>query len=129
MRWSVDGRPRQRTFSTKRLAELFRSELQVAARAAVPFSPQTGLPVQQTRRSDDGATWYSLACEFADHKWPRVSPRHRKGLAEALTALTMALFDERPRPASTAPAEDAVHLVVQHAGASRARARRGGRRC
>jgi integrase len=96
VRWSVNGLTHQRTFSTKGLAEMFRSELRVAARAAVPFSLETGMPVDQMR-SAESVSWYSLACEFIDHKWSRVSPRHRKGLAEALTALTLALFDETPR--------------------------------
>jgi integrase len=107
VRWSVNGRPHQRTFSTKRLAEHFRSELQIAARAAVPFSLETGMPAEQSRTTT-GVTWYSLACEFIDHKWPRVSPRHRKGLAEALTALTMALFDEKPRASSVGELKKAL---------------------
>lgn len=97
VRWSVNGKPHQRTFSTKKLAEVFRSELRVAARAAVPFSPETGMPFLQAKPAES-TTWYSLACDFVDHKWSRVSPRHRKGLAEALTALTLALLDDqRPR--------------------------------
>lgn len=57
------------------------------------------MPVEQTQPAED-ISWYSHACEFIDHKWPRVSPRHRKGLAEALTDLTLALLDEAPRPVS-----------------------------
>ena len=96
VRWSVNGRPHQRTFSTKRLAEHFRSELQIAAREAARFSAESGLPVEQTTSAEE-TTWLALACEFVDHKWLVVSPRHRKGLAEALTALTLALLDERPK--------------------------------
>lgn len=99
VRWSVNGKPHQRTFSTKKLAEHFRSELQIAARAAAPFSAETGLPLEQTP-SAAKTTWLAFACEFVDHKWPRVSPRHRKGLAEALTALTLALLDEQPKGVS-----------------------------
>lgn len=59
VRWSVNGEPQQRTFSTKRLAEAFRSELQVAARAALPFSPETGMPVEEAR-PEMGITWTQL---------------------------------------------------------------------
>lgn len=99
VRWSVNGKPHQRTFSTKRLAEHFRSELQIAARAAAPFSAETGLPLEQTTSAEE-TTWLALAYEFVDHTWPRVSPRHRKGVAEALTALTLALLNEQPRAIS-----------------------------
>jgi hypothetical protein len=92
VRWVVDGAAHQRTFSALKLAEVFRSELQLAARSGSTFSRDTGLPVAPGGALA-GVTWYGHALEFIDHKWPQASPRHRKGLAEALTGLTMALVD------------------------------------
>jgi integrase len=94
--WSVNGKMHQRTFSARKLADVFRSELQVAARSGVTFSLETGLPQERSAGERTRISWYTHACEFTDHKWPQASPRHRKGLAEALTDLTLALVDQPP---------------------------------
>ena len=98
VKWRVAGKKPQRTFSTVKLAEAFRTELLVAARDGVPFDILTGLPVTMRERKVS-RTWYEHAMAFAAEKWPHISPRHRKGIAETLTHLTTVLVmttDRRP---------------------------------
>lgn len=91
VRWLVDGTKFPKTFDTKKLAESFRSKLISAAREGEGFDTESGLPLsmaaEATKRS-----WFDHACAFVDMKWPRASGRHRKSIAEALTAITFALF-------------------------------------
>ena len=93
VRWRVNGERQQKTFSTLKLADAFRSELLSAARAGESFSERTGLPHSLATASQE-VTWYQHACDFVDHKWPHASARHRKGIAEALTNVTLALLPE-----------------------------------
>lgn len=93
-------------------------------------------------RSAGATSWYELACAFVDLKWSQASPRHRKSIAEALVAITVALSraDARapepaalrsalmrwsfnaaartftPAPAATPPAEhaDAFRWISRH---------------
>lgn len=89
VRWLVAGRGHQRTFATRKLADAFRSSLAVAARDGSAFDLDSGLPTALGTHAR--TTWYEHACAFVDLKWDRVSARHRKGTAEALTTLTCAL--------------------------------------
>lgn len=45
-------------------------------------------------------TWYAFALKYLSMKCPHAPPNTRNGINEALTALTMALLDERPGRAS-----------------------------
>ena len=90
VKWGVAGKRQQRTFSTLKLAESFRSDLLVAARDGIPFDLATGLPTTMQRRRAD-ITWFEHAKAFVAEKWPHISPRHRMGIAEALTTVTVAL--------------------------------------
>ena len=90
VKWRVAGKKQQRTFTTLRLAESFRSDLLVAAREGVLFDVATGLPTTMRHTRTHG-TWFEHAKAFVAEKWPHVSPRHRKGIAETMTNLTMAL--------------------------------------
>ncbi|HET7388182.1 MAG TPA: tyrosine-type recombinase/integrase [Nocardioidaceae bacterium] len=96
-RWRVHGRDFQKTYGTRKLADSFRSELQIAANSGEAFSTESGLP--RSMGTTTSKTWYQHACEFVDHKWPHASARHRKGIAEALTIVTAALVTD----ASSAP--------------------------
>ena len=101
VRWSVEGHEYQKTFGTMKLADSFRSELQIASRSGEIFSQANGLP-RSMGSSSTTKTWYQHACDFIDHKWPHVSARHRKSLAEGLTTVTVALVaddDGAPDPA------------------------------
>lgn len=100
VRWAVGGKRHQRTFSTHKPAEGFRAELLVAARDGVPFAVSEGLP-RTLRAPQQTRTWLDHAMEYVSIKWPGASPRHRRGIAEALTDITMALLPEEKAPVST----------------------------
>jgi integrase len=39
-------------------------------------------------------SWYDFACQYVDMKWPAISPKHRKGIAEVLATATIAQLTE-----------------------------------
>jgi hypothetical protein len=43
-------------------------------------------------RASKDMSWYAFACAYADLKWPRVAATTRRTHAEALTAVTTAMF-------------------------------------
>src|SRR4051794_32769543 len=95
VRWHVAGNSSQRTFTTSKLADAFRAQLLVAAQDGQQFDVGSGLP--RTMLTTHGlSTWLELAMEYARMKWSTSSPRHRKGTAEALVTLTMALTHPTP---------------------------------
>jgi integrase len=102
VRWRVLGKRHQRTFTTAKLADAFRSELTIAARDGRRFDPGTGLPTTLAKDQQE-CTWYEHAMEFMQTKWPHAAPRHRKGLAEALATVTLALTRSTGDPP---PADD-----------------------
>jgi integrase len=100
VKWGVAGEKAQRTFATQKLAEGFRTELLVAARDGALFDVASHLPVSMRKRQTS-RSWYEHAKEFVEEKWPHVSPRHRKGIAETMTNVTTVLVstdDAAPNP-------------------------------
>lgn len=87
VRWTVAKKQWGETFSTRTLAESFRSDLVAAARKGEAFYIETGLPVSMSRAERE-LSWYELACAFVDMQWPRVAATTRRTHAEALTAVT-----------------------------------------
>ena len=94
VRWGVDGSARKSRYATKAMAESFRAELVTAVRRGDPFDVQTGRPVAMLRREAVTTTWFDFACMYVEMKWPAISPKHRKGIAEALATVTLALLTE-----------------------------------
>jgi len=90
VRWVASGHRWQRTFSTAKLADGFRTDLLVATREGVAFRVDTGLPVTM-QPSHAARTWLDHSMEYVRVKWTAASPRHRKGIAEALTDVTLAV--------------------------------------
>ncbi|RLV01342.1 site-specific integrase [Streptomyces griseocarneus] len=90
LRWRVGNTTHQQPFSTKNLADGRRSKLMAAARDGEQFDTETGLPASELRELSS-PTWYAHACAYALMKWPKASAKHRAGIAEALTNVTMAL--------------------------------------
>lgn len=72
-------------------AESFRAELLTASRRGEAFDIDTGRPVSMGR-ADRAMSWYEFACAYVDMKWPHVAATTRRTHAEALTAVTTALF-------------------------------------
>jgi integrase len=98
VRWRVAGRRWKATFKTAALADSFRSGLLSAARRGEAFDTSTGRPVSMLRASKD-MSWYAFACTYADLKLPQVAATTRRTHAEALTAVTTAMFTStRGRP-------------------------------
>lgn len=99
VRWAVDGRPRKQRFATRALAEAFRAELVTAQRQGAAFDTNTGLPVTKLRGESERVSFYEFACQYVDMKWPTISPKHRKGIAEVLTTATIAQLTAGVTPA------------------------------
>ncbi|MCW2772831.1 MAG: phage integrase family protein [Nocardioides sp.] len=106
VKWRVAGKRSQRTFGTLKLAEAFRADLMIAARGGVPFRLDTGLPASLDA-PEPARTWLEHAMEYCAVKWPGASARHRRGIAEALTDVTVAIMPEsgsRPADVELRPA-------------------------
>jgi integrase len=91
VRWAVDGREHCKSFAGKALADAFLGTLKDAARDGKPFDPATGLPARPRRPAAAPATWYQHARAYAQMKWPDLAAKSRRGTAEALTTITVAL--------------------------------------
>ncbi|HET7477753.1 MAG TPA: tyrosine-type recombinase/integrase [Dermatophilaceae bacterium] len=107
VRWRVGANAHSRTLSTRKLAEAFHASLITASRGGEPFNWQTGMPRSQEERAAPH-TWLAVATAFMDMKWPHASPRHRKGLAEALTQASLLLT----RPGGDPPAPDELRRAL-----------------
>ncbi len=94
-RWAVAGTRFARTFGTRKLAESFHSSLVTATRKGEAFGRSDGLPLS-LRREVSPITWFEFAQSYTREKWPHASAKHRKGIAEALTGITVALVADTP---------------------------------
>jgi integrase len=93
VRWAVDGHEHCKSFAAKALADAFLGTLKDAARDGKPFDPATGLPARPRRAAAATATWYEHGRAYAQMKWPDLAAKSRRGTAEALTTITVALTD------------------------------------
>jgi integrase len=90
VRWSVAGREHHRSLRTRALADGFQQQLKDAARAGRPFDPATGRPIQ-AGPVPATVSWYAHARGYTAARWPQLAPKSRRSVAEALTAVTVAL--------------------------------------
>jgi integrase len=98
VRWAVAGKRFKKAFSTKALADSFRSDLVSSQRKGEAFTIEAGLPVSMTRRENE-MSWFEFACLYVDRKWPSLAGNSRRNTAQALTTATLALLTtERGRP-------------------------------
>ncbi|ANZ18642.1 tyrosine-type recombinase/integrase [Streptomyces noursei] len=102
VRWELDGKEWRAPFSTKALADAFRSELVSATRRGEAFSLTTGRPVSH-KSGATAVNWYNFAIQFADAQWQRTGGNNRKTTAKALMATTIALL--RTPPTAFRPVE------------------------
>ena len=107
VRWQVQGRRFQQTYTTRKLADGFRTKLHVAAQAGQGFVIDNGLPLSMQEPARQ-RTWLEHAMAYVDTKWPHASARHRKGIAEALTDVTIATISDL----SGAPPVDRMRHVL-----------------
>src|SRR4051794_10376816 len=70
VRWIVAGHEWHDSFPHRRQADGFRSELVSAIRRGEPFDLATGRPGSSAPEVA-AVTWFELACDYVDMKWPR----------------------------------------------------------
>jgi hypothetical protein len=89
----VEGRkpPLQGAVQDTGTGRQFRSDLITATKKGEAFDLASGRPVSVLRTNNE-TDWFSFAAEYAEIKWRASSPEHRRGIAEALTNITMALL-------------------------------------
>jgi len=92
VRWAVDGQRHGKSFSTRALADRWRSDLVQAAGRGEPFDRRTGLPV--SKRSALAVTWFEHACRYVDMKWPKAAGKTRMSMADALATVTPVLVTD-----------------------------------
>ncbi|MFJ6523990.1 tyrosine-type recombinase/integrase [Streptomyces longwoodensis] len=109
VRWTVAGNVFSEQFRTKGLADHYRSKLLQAAHAGEEFATGTGLPDSMVEKAAS-MTWYAFALKYLAMKWPHAAPNTRNGINESLTAVTMALLDERPGQ----PPEDLIRRALRN---------------
>jgi hypothetical protein len=137
VRWWVAGRPtpNTHTFVTKKAAEARRAEIFATVKKGEAFDVATGLPMREALAQRAIAppppaprTWLEVARAFTDAKWEeRQAPGSRRSIAEALGAVTVALFDA-PVPAQLAElVREALSGWTFNTGARTVDTRRGRR--
>src|SRR5690606_23937112 len=53
-------------------------------------------------RTTETMSWFDFACAYVDMKWPDASPKHRRGIAQSLTPVTVAMTTtDKGMPART----------------------------
>ncbi|WP_405934392.1 tyrosine-type recombinase/integrase [Streptomyces longwoodensis] len=109
VRWTVAGNVFSEQFRTKGLADHYRSKVLQAAHAGEEFDTETGLPDSMVEKAAS-MTWYAFALKYLAMKWPHAAPNTRNGINESLTAVTMALLDERPGQ----PSEDLIRRALRN---------------
>ncbi|WP_062642078.1 tyrosine-type recombinase/integrase [Streptomyces maremycinicus] len=111
VRWIVAGNVFSDQFRTKGLADHYRSKLLRAAHAGEEFDTVTGLPDSMIEKAAS-TSWYAFALKYLAMKWPHTAPNTRSGINESLTAVTMALLDDRPGR----PPEELIRKTLRNWG-------------
>lgn len=91
VRWFVADNPWSETYSTRPLADSFRSTLIAAQKAGEAFRIADGLPVSVGRTTVQ-MSWFVAAQTYVDAKWPRAAAKSRAGNADTMATVTMALL-------------------------------------
>ncbi|WP_174546395.1 tyrosine-type recombinase/integrase [Nocardiopsis dassonvillei] len=94
VRWTVAGREFSKWFITEALADNERSKLMQAAKKGESFCTETGQP-ESIARELKAVTFFDLACEYTDLKWPKAAAKTRQGTSEAFAVLVPALVKTR----------------------------------
>ncbi|MEU5480694.1 tyrosine-type recombinase/integrase [Streptomyces mirabilis] len=109
VRWIVAGNVFSEQFRTKGLADHYRSKLLQAAHGGEGFDTVSGLPDSMVERAAS-MSWYVFALRYLEMKWPHAAPNTRSGINESLTAVTMALLDDRPGQ----PSEELIRKTLRN---------------
>ncbi len=98
VRWAVAGQRFERAFTTKALADSWRSKLIHHANIGSPFDEATGLP-EPLLREQNRTTWYQHARIYIETKWPVLAAKSRRSTVDALATVTPVLIaSERGAP-------------------------------
>lgn len=109
IRWAVARLPRppfSKYFATYNLAQGFLDDLSRASRKGEAFDIETGLPMSILREeldkkaADNTVTLLQHLRDYTEYKWPRVSGKGRKGMADVLRDIMLAVMpvnSERPQ--------------------------------
>jgi len=95
VRWVVAADPKSRTFTTRALADHFRSDLMQAANRGEAFDTETGLPDSMVQ-AEEAVTWFAFVLRYVDMKWPGAAAKSRDSMTDALATVTPTLV--RPLP-------------------------------
>ncbi|MET8339764.1 tyrosine-type recombinase/integrase [Streptosporangium canum] len=92
VRWLTAEKPWRETFTTRALAESFRAELLTALRKGKAFDLATGRPAEHAGKRGQAVTWWTLMCDYVDHRWDDAAPNTRRSIADALATATLSLL-------------------------------------
>jgi hypothetical protein len=95
VRWVVDGREKSQTFSSRALADNYRSDLMQAISRGEAFDVETGLPESMTPKVESW-TWMEFAIAYVSMKWPGAAAKSRASMVEALATATPVLMRDIP---------------------------------
>ncbi len=90
LRWVVEGRTFNESFTTHGLADSRRSDLMAAARRGEAFDTETGLP-ESMHREDQDITWLQHSLDYVAAKWKKASANSRRSIVESMLAVTPVL--------------------------------------
>ncbi|GGU26529.1 tyrosine-type recombinase/integrase [Nocardioides albus] len=124
VRWLVAKERNERTFHNVKLAESFRSELVTAARKGEPFIIESGLPLSMTPKAA-GPTWLDFAMAFVDVRWSEMSPGHRRGTADGLATISLAMLVDDETPETVAEVRNLRRALMKWAFNAPARSATG----
>jgi integrase len=95
VRWVVAGQTFSDSFSTRELADSFRSQLRTRARLGEPFDTESGLPESMLRKRRD-VSFLDHAREYVAFAWPDVAAKSRISIIETLSRVVPVLTREVP---------------------------------
>ena len=99
VRWVTDGQEHSEWFTTKALAESFRTDLLKAQRAGEPFDVETGLPTSLMKR-ERARSLLEVAEAYVDRLWEAGAPPNTRRSAVMHLSASVPLFvrplDHRP---------------------------------
>jgi hypothetical protein len=90
VRWAVAGCEKSKNFTTRALADNYRSDLMQAINRGAAFDADSGLPDSMTT-AKDVTTWLEFAESYVTMKWPGAAAKSRNSMIEALATVTPVL--------------------------------------
>ncbi|MFF3442122.1 tyrosine-type recombinase/integrase [Streptosporangium sp. NPDC002721] len=114
VRWLTAEKAWRETFTTQALAESFRAELLTAIRQGKAFDLATGRPAEHAGQRGRSVTWWTLMCDYVDHRWDDAAPNTRRSIADALATATLSLLTNGAGSPSKKDVRQAVFKWAAH---------------